>query len=81
MCQRIGLPPTETMGFGIEWVNSDKRVPNPPAKITTFMSKYRGQCPNNRQKSKDQKKDSGRQPKAKESGLGAVDQEKKKETR
>ena len=33
----IGIPPIGTIGFGIESVYSDSRVPNPPAKITTFI--------------------------------------------
>ena len=34
MCQRIGLPPTRTMGLGRNSVSSRIRVPRPPAKIT-----------------------------------------------
>src|SRR4051794_7506515 len=37
MCQRIGRPPISTSGFGIMAVSSLIRVPNPPARITTFM--------------------------------------------
>ena len=37
MCQRIGRPPTSTIGFGFASVSSDSRVPRPPARITTFM--------------------------------------------
>ncbi len=32
----MGLPPISTIGFGLEIVSSDKRVPNPPASITAF---------------------------------------------
>src|SRR5262245_24125503 len=38
MCQRIGLPPISTRGFGRTTVSSAMRVPRPPAKITTFTS-------------------------------------------
>src|SRR5687768_3969958 len=38
MCQRMGLPPTSTRGFGRTTVSSAMRVPSPPAKTTTFMS-------------------------------------------
>src|SRR5579859_7402347 len=38
MCQRIGLPPISTMGFGLTWVSSLKREPKPPARITAFIS-------------------------------------------
>src|SRR5690606_25641598 len=37
MCQRIGLPPTSTIGFGRNVVSSAKRVPKPPARITAFI--------------------------------------------
>src|SRR3990172_5026028 len=37
MCQRIGLPPTSTIGFGRYSVSSRNRVPSPPARSTTFM--------------------------------------------
>src|SRR5271157_2328669 len=36
MCQRMGRPPTSTMGFGRNSVSSRSRVPNPPHRITTF---------------------------------------------
>jgi hypothetical protein len=39
MCQRIGFPPISTIGFGFITVSSERRVPNPPAKITTFIEK------------------------------------------
>ena len=32
----MGRFPICTIGFGIKEVSSDKRVPKPPAKITTF---------------------------------------------
>src|SRR5947209_3697426 len=38
MCQRIGLPPTSTIGLGRRSVSSDNRVPRPPARMTVFMS-------------------------------------------
>jgi len=38
MCHSIGRPPISTMGLGLEWVSSERRVPYPPAKITTFTS-------------------------------------------
>src|SRR5215217_397803 len=37
MCHRIGLPPISTMGLGRKTVSSERRVPNPPAKITAFI--------------------------------------------
>src|SRR6185436_13741160 len=37
MCQRIGRPPISIIGFGLISVSSDKRVPNPPARITIFI--------------------------------------------
>ena len=37
MCHRIGFPPISTMGLGRRRVSSDNRVPNPPAKISTFI--------------------------------------------
>src|SRR5215471_3835867 len=36
ICQRIGLPPISTIGFGLVEVSSDSRVPRPPASITAF---------------------------------------------
>src|SRR4051795_10012037 len=39
MCQRIGRPPTSTIGFGRNSVSSRRRVPRPPHKITTFTEK------------------------------------------
>ena len=38
MCQRIGLPPISTIGFGRRLVSSLMRVPRPPARMTAFMS-------------------------------------------
>ena len=38
MCQRIGLPPISTIGFGLIDVSSASLEPKPPAKITTFIS-------------------------------------------
>lgn len=38
ICQIIGLPPISTMGFGLISVSSLIRVPNPPAKMTTFIA-------------------------------------------
>src|SRR5438132_764263 len=38
MCQRIGLPPISTIGFGRSDVSSLRRVPIPPARMTTFTS-------------------------------------------
>src|SRR5262245_30958852 len=37
MCQRIGRPPISTIGFGRTSVSSERRVPRPPARTTTFM--------------------------------------------
>ena len=37
MCQRIGLPPISTIGFGRTSVSSLIRVPRPPARMTAFM--------------------------------------------
>jgi hypothetical protein len=36
MCQRIGLPPTSTIGLGRAAVSSLSREPIPPARITAF---------------------------------------------
>src|SRR5262245_33911211 len=38
MCQRIGLSPISTIGFGRTVVSSDSRVPNPPARMTALMA-------------------------------------------
>ena len=38
MCQRIGLPPISTIGFGRTDVSSASRVPRPPARITAFTT-------------------------------------------
>ena len=37
MCQRIGRPPTGTMGLGRYSVSSRNRVPKPPQRMTTFI--------------------------------------------
>src|SRR4051812_26576369 len=42
MCQRIGSPPISTIGLGRSDVSSLRRVPRPPARMTTFM---RASCP------------------------------------
>ena len=31
------LPPTSTIGLGLRWVSSLRRVPSPPARMTAFM--------------------------------------------
>ena len=36
MCQRIGLPPISTIGFGLTAVSSESLVPSPPARMTAF---------------------------------------------
>src|SRR5437773_3818334 len=38
MCQRTGRPPISTIGFGITAVSSVRRVPKPPARMTTFIN-------------------------------------------
>src|SRR4051794_15866006 len=38
MCQRMGLPPTSTMGLGRSEVSSLKRLPTPPARMTAFTA-------------------------------------------
>src|SRR5215212_185987 len=38
MCQRIGLPPISTIGFGRNTVSSESRVPLPPASRTAFIA-------------------------------------------
>src|SRR5450759_355089 len=38
MCHRIGRSPISTMGLGLAAVSSDRRVPSPPARITTFTT-------------------------------------------
>ena len=37
MCQRIGIPPISTIGFGRTLVSSLSRVPIPPARMTVFI--------------------------------------------
>jgi hypothetical protein len=39
MCQRIGVPPTSTMGLGLIVVSPLKREPRPPARITAFTGR------------------------------------------
>ena len=39
ICQMMGFPPISTIGFGLVVVSSDKRDPNPPASIKTFIGK------------------------------------------
>src|SRR5215208_3317793 len=36
ICHKIGRPPISTIGFGFTSVSSERRVPSPPARITTF---------------------------------------------
>jgi len=38
MCQRIGIPPISTMGFGRSEVSSLNLLPSPPARMTAFIS-------------------------------------------
>src|SRR5690606_11195463 len=38
MCHRIGRPPISTIGLGLMAVSSERRVPNPPASMTTFIA-------------------------------------------
>ena len=38
MCQRIGMPPSSTMGLGRYWDSSVMREPRPPASSTTFIA-------------------------------------------
>src|ERR1700736_6939282 len=38
MCHSIGLPPISTIGFGRSDVSSLSRVPDPPARMTTFTA-------------------------------------------
>src|SRR5687767_2292983 len=45
MCQRIGSPPISTMGLGLVWVSSDRRVPSPPARITVRINGSRRGSP------------------------------------
>jgi hypothetical protein len=42
MCQRIGRVPISTIGFGRYSVSSRSRVPWPPQRITTGMSRLSG---------------------------------------
>src|ERR1700730_4970636 len=37
MCQRIGRPPTSTIGLGRNSVSSRRRVPCPPQRMMAFM--------------------------------------------
>src|SRR2546430_15506910 len=39
MCQRMGLPPISTIGFGLTRVSSLNLEPTPPARITAFIEK------------------------------------------
>src|SRR2546422_4330653 len=39
MCQRIGRSPISPMGLGRAAVSSDRRVPRPPARMTTFTTR------------------------------------------
>jgi hypothetical protein len=45
MCHRIGMPPISTIGLGRISVSSANRVPNPPARIPTFMLSPLSQAP------------------------------------
>src|SRR5690349_9801656 len=45
MCQRIGRPPTSTIGFGFDSDSSARRVPSPPASSTVFTLPPRAGCP------------------------------------
>lgn len=38
ICHKTGLPPISIMGFGLNSLSSEIRVPAPPAKSTTFIS-------------------------------------------
>src|SRR5450759_774248 len=38
MCHRIGRSPISTIGLGLAAVSSDRRVPSPPARMTTFTT-------------------------------------------
>src|SRR6476660_8728853 len=44
MCQRIGRPPTSTIGFGFDSDSSASRVPSPPASSTVFTEPPRAPC-------------------------------------
>lgn len=37
ICHKMGFPPISTMGLGLTTVSSLRRVPSPPARITTFV--------------------------------------------
>jgi hypothetical protein len=37
MCQSIGFPPISIIGFGLDTLSSEIRVPKPPARITAFI--------------------------------------------
>ena len=37
ICHKIGCSPISIMGLGFKWLSSEMRVPNPPAKMTTFI--------------------------------------------
>src|SRR6266849_8797537 len=43
ICQISGFPPISTIGLGLISVSSARRVPMPPAKMTTFMWRSRWQ--------------------------------------
>ena len=37
ICHMIGFSPISIIGFGFKWLSSLILVPNPPARITTFI--------------------------------------------
>src|SRR6266850_2546109 len=39
MCHRMGRSPISTIGLGRDAVSSDRRVPRPPARMTTFTAR------------------------------------------
>src|SRR5256885_2026716 len=41
MCQRIGMSPILTKGFGLSSVSSQSQVPAPPQRITTGKDAFR----------------------------------------
>src|SRR6266481_4541217 len=45
ICHRMGRPPISTIGFGLAIVSSDRREPNPPARMTAFMVVLSSQKP------------------------------------
>src|SRR5262245_29577829 len=53
MCHMIGRPPISTIGLGLTSVSSASRVPDPPAKMATFIRRYPKRLHNNNDSKRD----------------------------